>query len=735
VKQSAEGAKRSRVEGQPKAAESMLLLPVPTLVLVLLAVLIIDAALVRYMLVAPSTGIQLTARDDAVVVRSAPPQYQPQLAPGTRVSALGVDGQRLALEAGDLIEEPDLHADYPAYNRFLQRQQSLFEILVMPQFWFETATGERVVVTPGERRLAWLPLGFCLQLLVASVAVTTGVALWLFRRGDRAALHYMLSGLFLAVVIFPAAVYSSRELALPADVFRVLSVIDHLGLYLVMAAVIALLWTYPEPVAKAPIPTVMYVLMGLSWVLDSAQWFPSLDVSTRVIPLLMLLLGIIILVLHWRRSRGDTLYRQAIKWFLMLIVAGCGLFIMIVFFPPLIGYPPLVSQSFAFLAFLSIYLGLAIGVTRYRLFELDRWWFEVWYWLALGGLLFVLEVALVSWLSLSRINALALALVVIAWMYFPLRQRLFSRLLGHRSRTIEDFLPLIVREISGIARPEDTRCAYQQCLSSIYSPLSIREHQDNVPHPVILQNGLSLVCPQPTGQGAIELHCADQGRQLFSGADVNMVAALVDLFTQAHESRSERNRLIQQERERIKQDMHDTLGGRLLSIMRLQGEPRSAQLATSAWRELRDILTALEGAPVMLSQALDQWHRDTRRQMEGEGVELRWQVDDALREQALQLNGFQRLNLGQILREGLSNALRHSSPRLIEVYYGWRNDQLCFELCNDGVSLAPQQWTTGRGLHHIRQRAAKLGASVDWSMRDASRVGLSIAMPLRGDAG
>jgi signal transduction histidine kinase len=250
---------------------------------------------------------------------------------------------------------------------------------------------------------------------------------------------------------------------------------------------------------------------------------------------------------------------------------------------------------------------------------------------------------------------------------------------------------------------------------------------------VILQNGLSLVCPQPTGQGAIELLCADQGRQLFSSADVNMVAALVDLFTQAHESRSERNRLIQQERERIKQDMHDTLGGRLLSIMRVQGEPRSAQLATSAWRELRDILTALEGAPVMLSQALDQWHRDTRRQLEGEGVDLRWQVDDALREKALQLNGFQRLNLGQILREGLNNALRHSSPGLIEVYYGWRGDQLYFELCNDGVSQAPQQWTTGRGLHHIRQRAAKLGASADWSMRDAGRVVLTITMPLRSD--
>ncbi len=711
--------------------EASRLSPQPTLVAVLLAVLLIDLVVVLYMLSQPSMGVELEVRDEQVVIVKVRPAHN-GLLPGREIIALKAGAQRLELEPGDLIEEPDLHAEYAGYNRFMARQQQLVEILEQPGVIVEMADGQALEIDTQPRQLTWLPLSFWLQLLVASVASVTGAALWLFRRGDRAALHYMLSGSFLAVVIFPAAIYSSRELALPGDMFRLLSVVDHLGLYLTMAAVVSLLWTYPRVPGQWPLVKAIYLIMALCWVLDTLQWFPSLDISTRVVALLMLLLGVAILVLHWRRSQGDTLYRQSIKWFLLLVVVGCGLFVMTVFFPPLIGYPPLVSQSIAFLAFLMIYIGLAFGVARFRLFDLDRWWFEVWYWVALGGLLFVIELSLVSWLSLTQSNALLLALVVIAWAYFPLRQGLLRRLLGRNSRGLEDFLPLIVREISGIDNPEDIGQAYRRCLTSIYSPLDVNEHEENVPQPGIIKNGLSLLCPAPGGQGAIELHCADQGRRLFSSVDLGMVEALVDLFSQVQESKRERAHAIQEERERIKQDMHDTIGGRLLSIMRIKNEPRSANLATNAWRELRDILSALEGAPVMLSQALDQWQRDSRRQLDDEGIGLRWRVDDELREQSLQLNGFQRLHLGQILREALNNALRHGSPGLVEAHYAWRDDCLLVEICNDGVSTPPEEWLPGRGLHHIRHRAERLGASVQWSMRDNDRVALLIELPLGG---
>jgi signal transduction histidine kinase len=78
----------------------------------------------------------------------------------------------------------------------------------------------------------------------------------------------------------------------------------------------------------------------------------------------------------------------------------------------------------------------------------------------------------------------------------------------------------------------------------------------------------------------------------------------------------------------------------------------------------------------------------------------------------------------------LNNALRHGSPGLVEAHYAWRDDCLLVEICNDGVSTPPEHWVPGRGLHHIRHRAERLGASPHWSMRDKERVALVIELPL-----
>lgn len=706
------------------------LTPLAGVWLALSTVLLINVGMIFYLLSLPVLGVPLSVDQQRIIISSDTINTHHELRAGVVVTALDNGQKQVELEPEDLLEEPDLLPTYELYNRFIQRQGALFEMLRAPELSIKLQDVGWISLPT--RSTAWmeLPILFWVQMLVANISIVVGSALWLFRRQDRAAFHYFLSGAFLALVVFPAAIYSSRELALPADHFRWLSVIDHLGLYLLMAAIISLLWCYPRPVNKWPVPFMMYGGMGLSWLADTWQLFPGLDFSTRIIPVVMLLVGIIILVMHWKKSAGDFYYQQSVKWFLLVIVAGCGLFILIVFVPPLFGVSPLVSQGLAFLAFLSIYLSLAFGVFRFQLFDLDRWWFEAWVWVAVALFVLTVDVLFVVLLSLPKSSMLWIVFVSFGWVYFPMRQWLMKRYFSSYQKTIGDYLPLVVRYISQTSPSEDLAEACQFCLLEIYSPLSYKVIMDEGLDFTLVDKGVGVQVVLPDKIRGLVMMYPDHGRQLFKTADLKIINALVELFTQAMLARKARESSIRQERERIKQDVHDTLGGSLLSIMRQKDEPNSAAKATIAWRELRDILSALEGKPCLLSQVLDQWHADARQQLREAKVTLDWQVEDSVRHRVLSLEGQQRINLGQIFRESLTNAIRHSSANIVEIHLDIDDNQLKLTVSNNGVVLPPDEWQSGRGMHHIRQRAAKLNGNVSWRMQipDTVKMCLHVAM-------
>ena len=704
--------------------------PRQSMLFVLTLVFLLNALVIYTMLGVPRLGISLQSVDGKIVLQEDDEAVPAEPLERRELVAAGMSGSSILLEGSDLLEEPDLFTHYAQYNRFMQRQSILFELLQQPQIELHWADQTSTTILPRQTRPGDLPLMFWLQLTVASISLIVGTSVWLFRRQDRSALHYFQIGVYLALVIFPAAIYSSRELALDGELFRLLSIFDHLGLYLVMAAMVSLIWCFPLPLWSFPFPTFMYVLMSLCWIADTLQWFPGLDVSTRIIPLLMLLLGVLLLLVHWKRSRGKALYRQSIKWFLLVILAGSGLFVGVVFVPPLLGFSPLISQGLAFVAFLSIYLSLAIGVVRYQLFELDRWWFKVWVWVAVGIILMGFDILFISLLDLSEDQSLWLALGVTGWLYFPLRQYLLTRFMSYKNGSLESYLPMIVRSIAQAGGAQELVTANRDCLLTIFSPLTSGMREELEPATAVFEQGLSMHVPFPRVNQTLAMKCPGQGRELFQGRDVEIVQAIMNLFEQAFIAREVRDDAIRQERERIKQDMHDTLGGRLLSIMRQEAEPVSAQIATSAWRELRDILTALESKKAPLMPVLVQWHRDARQQMEKTSVALEWVIDTELRDTGWVIDGNQRLNLGQILRESLTNALRHSTATLVKVHFSVEKNNLMLLVNNNGVQLAPEEWVAGRGLHHIRQRAQKLGAKIDWSQLVNGSVELSLKLPM-----
>src|SRR5690606_33591087 len=150
------------------------------------------------------------------------------------VSIGGPDGSRIQLTPQDLMEEPDALETYAGMRAFFARQDEIAALLrsiggveLGVAFLGEIQTYS---VSPKRQRpVTSLPPSFWMQIGVGLAGFWIGAWIWALRRGEWATRFLLLAGVGLMISAFPAAVYSTRELALPGGLFRVLSTFNHIG--------------------------------------------------------------------------------------------------------------------------------------------------------------------------------------------------------------------------------------------------------------------------------------------------------------------------------------------------------------------------------------------------------------------------------------------------------------------------------------------------------------------------
>lgn len=151
---------------------------------------------------------------------------------------------------------------------------------------------------------------------------------------------------------------------------------------------------------------------------------------------------------HWFASRREPATRAALQWFLLSWVAGTGLFALLILLPQMFGVHTSGLQGYAFLLFMLVYGGLAFGILRCRLFDLDRWWTGAVLCLLAALLLIGFDFLFLFVLHLSSEVSLALALFIYGVLWLPLRGLVWGRLFARREAAIE---PTQFRQITDIA--------------------------------------------------------------------------------------------------------------------------------------------------------------------------------------------------------------------------------------------------------------------------------------------
>ncbi|MCF6180354.1 MAG: tetratricopeptide repeat protein, partial [Geopsychrobacter sp.] len=180
------------------------------------------------------------------------------------------------------------------------------------------------------------------------------------------------------------------------------------------------------------------------WLNEVFQWHDLPGHSILFQLPIFFLIAVIIAFIQWRRVRHRPADRAADRWFSMSLFVCDGLALLVYYLPMTLKGSHEVPLAVGLGIMLLLYLGLAMGVLRYRLFNLDRWWFDVWLWFLAGVVLVSFDVGLVFLASLSQPIALTISLLLVGWCYFPLRIWVWNRIYRPSRRPVAEVLPMLI---------------------------------------------------------------------------------------------------------------------------------------------------------------------------------------------------------------------------------------------------------------------------------------------------
>ena len=183
-----------------------------------------------------------------------------------------------------------------------------------------------------------------------------------------------------------------------------------------------------------------------------------------------------------------------------------------------------------------------------------------------------------------------------------------------------------------------------------------------------------------------------------------------------------RDQAVRQERERIYADLHDDLGAKLLGLVYQAESPVQADLARAILQDLRDVVTRSRGTPGTLGDVLADIRSEASQRLSAVGIGLAWDADDALPDPVL--DSARALHLHRIVRESLSNTIRHAQARQVRVRVtrsmtrshsriSRRNSASC------RVSSSRFAWASGGGTLRRSARAQASRCLVSTSTRSA----------------
>lgn len=179
----------------------------------------------------------------------------------------------------------------------------------------------------------------------------------------------------------------------------------------------------------------------------------------------------------------------------------------------------------------------------------------------------------------------------------------------------------------------------------------------------------------------------------------------------------EKSSALAEQRESIMRDMHDGLGGYLVSLLAIADQPQLDRrllhsVVQQALTDMRLMLDSLDIESDDLSLIMGALRDRMQPILQAGGISVDWRIEDT--PPLHDMSPHRALQVLRIVQEGLNNAIRHSEADKIEVHLHYDVERLRYGVAvsDDGTGMSEDR-TRGRGLDNMRYRAADIGATIE----------------------
>lgn len=191
------------------------------------------------------------------------------------------------------------------------------------------------------------------------------------------------------------------------------------------------------------------------------------------------------------------------------------------------------------------------------------------------------------------------------------------------------------------------------------------------------------------------------------------------------------------ERQRLMRDMHDGVGGQLMSLLfavrqKAMGADELAQGLQSTIDELRLIIDSLDTVGETLVSALASFRARIEPRLSAAGIAIDWSND--LPDDLPELLPSAVLQVFRVVQEAITNSIKHSGTKALAVAIGLApgdEQALLIRIIDKGKGFGQGPVSKGRGLDNMAARAAAIGGRLDIDTGDQGTA-VSLILPFAG---
>lgn len=719
---------------------------------ILINIAVLGAAVLGFlifsvMLSAPYSGFSLSYDEERDAIRIAKleswVQEQGLQLGDTIASISNSTGMRIVIERKHIPK-----SSQEAREHFASRSERLIEIDRMHAL----LDSDSIVVTKGDGSTATLTLDrrrpitslspsfwalFCISLTAPLVAAIV----WAWQPKKPEATLLLISGLGYFVSCFSSVVsiYNTDMFYLPLTLHWLIRSGLDLGQLTFAVFGTSVLLYYPHRLSFAP--AALKVLIGTYLIYPffayfNGWWFSDLsqgiypafnDAEAYSAMLAMFLLTVTLCWFQFSASENQPVQRAQTLWIILAWTLGPGTFLIFYALPRWVGLQPILQGS-VFLQFtiLTTYLMILLGIARTDLFQLEQYIGQAYQWVIMSMLFIGLDIALISLVNLSPELSSAIVLIAVIWIYIPLRQWVKGRLSAdRRDRTEALTSEAVVLMVKNSLDPRTTpRDSWSQVVCSLYRPGATSALEENTRSSIAMR-GQQLIVSENSYSPALQLEFADGGSRLFAKRDLALAETMSVLFEKLYDVRDAFLEGQTQERNRIRRDLHDQIGHKLLSLIYSAGDEKSRSLAQETMAQLSELIQAMKQKPIALDDLAARMHGVCDEICANAKLKLDWNNSIPIESMAL-IASDQFLNILNILRELLSNTIKHAEASRVQVSLELADDTISLSYTDDGKGFDQSEIKPGNGLFNVQARAQELDAKMEWHTVDGTRFRLVI---------